>query len=183
MFFVLFFSVEPGVLVSNSYYDQSHTRCVWHGNLTEATWTNSAFWDPSFTGSFCPFETGRFRLIITGYTDTKWESRSSRYIFNGVESTTSRTTPYYQLSSKGCYPYHMQPGIGNQPGTVSLYYQKEGEEQKLLTSEHSMRFDGYLCIHNDGFRNCSTVTDEFTGQTRRSSMLLLKLILGLLLCE
>ena len=182
MLFFVFFSVEPGIMVQNSYYDSSKRRCEWYGNLTEATWSDSYLWDPTFFGAFCPFETGRYRLILTGYVDNKWEKVSSRYIFNGVESKTSRTTPYYQLSSKGCYPYHMQPGIGSGSSSVSLYYQKEGEEQKLLTSEHSMKFYGQLCIHSDGFRVCSSVTDEFTVQTRRNSVLL-GFILELLLCE
>ena len=154
-----------------------------YDNITEGTWTSSYLWDPTFHGSFCPLETGRFRLILTGCKDSNWESRTSHYIFNGVESRTSRTTPYYQLSSKECYPYNMQPGIGRVSGTVSLYYQKEGEEQKLLTSVHSLKFYGQLCIHSNGFRNCSSNTDEFTAQAGRSSSLLLKLILGLLFCE
>ena len=182
MFLFVFFTVEPGIMMRNRYLDPQDTPYWGYSNLTEATWTDSSLWDPTFIGSFCPFETGRFRLILDGYSDSRYESLYSHYIFNGVESTTSRTTPYYELSSKGCYPYSMRPGIGKRSGTVSLYYQKEGEEQKLLTSEHSMKFFGYLCIHSDGFRVCSSVTDEFTVQTRRNSVLL-GFILGLLLCE
>ena len=182
MLFGLFFSVEPGIIIKNSHRDSSYKRYEKYENLTRATWSNSRLWDPTFIGSFCPFEIGRFRLILDGHVDKTFESQSSNYIFNGVNSTTSRTTPYYELSSSGCYPYSMQPGIGEQSGTVSLYYQKEGEERKLLTSENSIKFYGQLCIHSDGFRVCSSVTDEFTVQTRRNSVLL-RLILGLLLCE
>ena len=101
--------------------------------------------DLSFSGSFCPHETGSFRLIYEGSMQEYNEIIYSVYKFNNI-TTKNRTTAYHYLDKNTCYKYEFYHSSYNTFMSGTLYFQKNSEEKTILTSAHSLTCFRYVCL-------------------------------------
>ena len=108
--------------------------------------------DNYLSGSFCPPSPGFYRLIYKGDIDANFENQYSSYTFNNV-STKSRTTSYFKLTEKTCYTYEIKVSI-MKVTKGELYYQKEGETEKILTKDESYSCYTFLCFSGSADPQC-----------------------------
>ena len=108
-----------------------------------------------FQGSFCPPDSGIYRIIFEGAIDPVWEPLRSEYIFNGIK-TNNRTSAYHSLYPNTCYPYYTNQAIlYSEKNWGELYFQKLDEEKRLITSNYSLTCMRLVCkagsMHPDCF--------------------------------
>ena len=100
--------------------------------------------DLTFEGSFCPPSKGLYRLILGDTVDGSTEYFS--YIdFNSMREY-KRTSSYHSLLENTCYPYQAAQSTYPHPyNYAELYYEEEGKEQKLITSNVSFSCPQLIC--------------------------------------
>ena len=122
------------------------------GQVIDRASINDGRRDNHFIGSFCPNEPGFYRLLYKGDTDSNFENQFSSYSFNNV-TNKERTTSYFQLSTKTCYPYKFIVSI-EVCNKGELYYQKEGESEKIVTKDVSYSCSKILCFNGSKDPQC-----------------------------
>ena len=101
--------------------------------------------DLCFSGSFCPRETGSFRLIYEGTLQEYNEKEFSSFMLNNI-SSKNRTTAYHYLDGNTCYKYSIYHSSYDVEMSGTLYYQKENDEKMILTSNHSLTCFRDVCL-------------------------------------
>ena len=145
--------------------------------LNEAN-VSGFYHDLDFSGSFCPHETGLFRLIYEGSLDEHNENAFSFYMLNNI-SSKNRTTAYHYLDKNTCYKYQIYHSSFDVFMNGTIYYQKNNDNKTILTSAHSLTCFRDVCL--PGSRDLKCMKYITCYKNRKSISLLCSLSLLLLI--
>jgi len=133
IFIIFSCSVPSGCVPGTSYNQKSGVVSI----IDSAITPSQIYYDLHMSGSFCPPTSGSYRMIYHGTTDGGNDAAWSSYLWMFSPYIKSRTSEYFFLNSSSCYYYHSAVATWGIQAYGSIYYQKQGGSEILITNSVS----------------------------------------------